>query len=98
MKFTVLKSGKMAMLKRQGLGLMRALLVLVGISALCSVAVGTRRGNVSLDQRGHRHRHSGMAKAKRLSLSFIYLIPLYPTKICRGACKVFSVPGRITVL
>lgn len=54
----------MAMLKQQGLGLMRALLVLVGVSALCSIAVGTRRGNVSLDQKGHRHRHSGIAMAK----------------------------------
>ncbi|XP_070833562.1 cadherin-11 [Chaetodon trifascialis] len=49
----------MAMLKRQGLGLMRAFLVLVGVSALCSVALGTQKGNTSLDQRGHRHRHSG---------------------------------------
>ncbi|XP_059215274.1 cadherin-11 [Centropristis striata] len=46
-------------MKRQGLGSLRAFLVLVGVSALCSVALGTRRGNASLDQRGHRHRHPG---------------------------------------
>ncbi|TWW78426.1 Cadherin-11 Precursor [Takifugu flavidus] len=49
----------MVMLKRRGLGLTKAFLVLVGISALFGVAVGTRRGNGSLDQRSHRHRHSG---------------------------------------
>lgn len=50
------------MLKQRGLGLMKAFLVLVGISALFGVAVGTRRGNGSLDQRSHRHRHSGMTE------------------------------------
>ncbi|GLD69642.1 cadherin-11, partial [Lates japonicus] len=49
----------MLMMKRQGLGLLRAFLVLVGVSALCSVALGTRKGNASLDQRSHRHRHPG---------------------------------------
>lgn len=63
-----LKLGKMAMLKRQGLGLMRALLVLVGVSALCGVALGTRRENASLDHRGHRHRHSGMMETARFSV------------------------------
>uniref|UniRef100_A0A674PHT2 Cadherin 11, type 2, OB-cadherin (osteoblast) n=1 Tax=Takifugu rubripes TaxID=31033 RepID=A0A674PHT2_TAKRU len=51
------------MLKRRGLGLTKAFLVLVGISALFGVAVGTRRGNGSLDQRSHlslhRHRQRG---------------------------------------
>ncbi|KAA8583500.1 hypothetical protein FQN60_014708 [Etheostoma spectabile] len=46
-------------MKRNGLGPLRAFLVLVGVSALCSVALGTRKGNASLDQRGHRHRHPG---------------------------------------
>ncbi|KAK5882810.1 hypothetical protein CesoFtcFv8_021358 [Champsocephalus esox] len=45
--------------KRTGLGSLRVFLLLVGISALCSVALGTRRGNTALDHRGHRHRHSG---------------------------------------
>ncbi len=54
------------MLKRQGLGLMRAFLVLVGVSALCSVALGTRKGNASLDQRGHRHKHPGMTNISLL--------------------------------
>ncbi|XP_071335991.1 cadherin-11 [Trachinotus anak] len=49
----------MLMMKRQGLGLLRTFLVLVGVSALCGVALGTRKGNVSLDQRSHRHRHPG---------------------------------------
>ncbi|XP_063347214.1 cadherin-11 [Pelmatolapia mariae] len=49
----------MLMMKRQGLGLLRVFLVLLGVSALCSVALGTRKGNASLDQRGHRHRHPG---------------------------------------
>eukprot|EP00064_Thunnus_orientalis_P018370 superscaffoldBa00004213_g18469 len=46
-------------MKRQGLGLLRTFLVLLGVSALCSVASGTRKGNTSMDQRGHRHRHTG---------------------------------------
>uniref|UniRef100_A0A1A8SN03 Cadherin 11, osteoblast n=1 Tax=Nothobranchius rachovii TaxID=451742 RepID=A0A1A8SN03_9TELE len=45
--------------KRQGLGLLRALLVLLGVSVLCSVALGTRKGHASLDHRSHRHRHPG---------------------------------------
>ncbi|KAF0027794.1 hypothetical protein F2P81_020535 [Scophthalmus maximus] len=46
-------------MKRQGLGLLRALLVLLGVAALCSVALGTRKGNASVDERSHRHRHPG---------------------------------------
>lgn len=69
----------MAMLKRQGLGLMRVFLVLVGVSALCSVALGTRKGNAALDQRSHRHRHPGMIHLSYYHLSnlmHLYLIQL----------------------
>lgn len=50
---------EMLAMKRTGLGSLRVFLLLVGISALCSVALGTRRGNTALDHRGHRHRHAG---------------------------------------
>uniref|UniRef100_A0A3P8TBJ5 Cadherin 11, type 2, OB-cadherin (osteoblast) n=1 Tax=Amphiprion percula TaxID=161767 RepID=A0A3P8TBJ5_AMPPE len=51
----------MVAVKLQGLGMIRAflLLLLLGMSALCSGATGTRRANTSLDQRGHRHKHPG---------------------------------------
>uniref|UniRef100_A0A672YIP4 Cadherin domain-containing protein n=1 Tax=Sphaeramia orbicularis TaxID=375764 RepID=A0A672YIP4_9TELE len=52
-------------MRREGLGLLRAFLVLVGVSALCSVALGTRKGNTSLDQRSHRHRHPGHVSLHR---------------------------------
>uniref|UniRef100_A0A1A8E612 Cadherin-12 n=1 Tax=Nothobranchius kadleci TaxID=1051664 RepID=A0A1A8E612_NOTKA len=51
--------------KRQGLGLLRALLVLLGVSVLCSVALGTRKGHASLDHRSHRHRHPGYLSLHR---------------------------------
>ncbi|XP_047458072.1 cadherin-11 [Mugil cephalus] len=49
----------MLTMKRQGPGVLRAFLVLLGISALCSVAFGTKKGNASLDQKAHRNRHPG---------------------------------------
>ncbi|KAM8851758.1 cadherin-11 isoform 1-T3 [Synchiropus picturatus] len=55
----------MLITKRQSLGLLRAVLVLVGVSALCSGALGSRRGNASLDQRSHRHRHPGHVSLHR---------------------------------
>ncbi|MED6264796.1 Cadherin-11 [Characodon lateralis] len=51
--------------KRQGFGLLRALLVLLGISVLCSVALGTRKGHASLDHRSQRHRHPGQLSLHR---------------------------------
>ncbi|CAB1413548.1 unnamed protein product [Pleuronectes platessa] len=56
-------------MKRQGLGLLRALLVLLGVCALCSVAFGTRRGNAALDQRSRRHRNPGLDKRNKVSSS-----------------------------
>ncbi|XP_028324188.1 cadherin-11 [Gouania willdenowi] len=44
---------------RHGLGLLTAFLVLLGVSALCSAALGIQRGSGALEQRGHRHRHPG---------------------------------------
>ncbi|XP_029926718.1 cadherin-11 [Myripristis murdjan] len=44
-------------MKREGLGLLRAFLLFVGVSALCSVVAGARSRNV--EQKGHRHRHPG---------------------------------------
>lgn len=65
----------MVVLKRRGLGLTKAFLVLVGVSALFSVAVGTRRGGGSLDQRSHRHRHSGRIEETRFFTSLI-MVPM----------------------
>ncbi|XP_056147258.1 cadherin-11 isoform X2 [Lampris incognitus] len=43
--------------KRDGLGTLRAFLVFVGVSALCSTAAGALSLTAPLDKRGHRHRH-----------------------------------------
>lgn len=66
-------SAKMAALiaKRQGFGLLRVLLVLLGVSVLCSVAVGTRKGHSTLDHRSHRHRHPGGTETQ-LQIQTIY--------------------------
>lgn len=48
----------MVMGKRGAQGLLRAFLLLLGVSGLCSIASGTRRG-ASLDHRAHSHRHPG---------------------------------------
>lgn len=59
----------MVMTKQQGLGMLRAFLVLVGVSLLCNVAVGVQKGNDSLDQRGLRRRHQGTKKQGAFALS-----------------------------
>lgn len=44
------------MMKRRGAAPLRAFLVLLGLSALCGVALGIRKGDTSLEQRGLKYR------------------------------------------
>uniref|UniRef100_A0A3P9K159 Cadherin 11 n=1 Tax=Oryzias latipes TaxID=8090 RepID=A0A3P9K159_ORYLA len=45
------------MRKQQGCGLLRVLLLLLGVSVVCTAALGT--GSHRLDHRNHKHRHLG---------------------------------------
>ncbi|XP_024153205.1 cadherin-11 [Oryzias melastigma] len=45
------------MIKQQGCGFLRVLLLLLGVSVVCTVAFGT--GSRRLDHRNHKHRHPG---------------------------------------
>ncbi|RVE63325.1 hypothetical protein OJAV_G00154040 [Oryzias javanicus] len=45
------------MIKQQGCGFLRVLLLLLGVSVVCTVALGT--GSHRLDHRNHKHRHPG---------------------------------------
>lgn len=44
--------------KQQGCGLLRVLLLLLGVSVVCTAALGT--GSHRMDHRNHKHRHLGI--------------------------------------